>query len=183
MNTLQLCKTGLAITVLFAAAGAHAASMSKAEYSAAKDRIGAELKADKAACKQFSGNAKDICEEQASGKEKVARAELEYNVSGKPADANKVDVAKADATYAVAKEKCDDLAGDPKSVCVTEAKAVHTKALADAKLAKKVGAARHDAISDKNEADYKVAREKCESLGGESQTSCVNAAKAQFGKS
>lgn len=183
MNIRQRCQTATAIAVLFAAAGASAATLGKAEYSAQKEHIGAEYKADKAACKQFSGNAQDICEAQAAGKEKVARAELDYSLSGKPADANKVDVAKADAAYAVAKEKCDDLAGDPKSVCVTEAKAAHTKALADAKLAKKVGAARSDAISDKNEADYKVAREKCESLGGESQSACISAAKAQFGKS
>ena len=32
--------------------------------------------------------------------------------------------AKADATYNVAKEKCDDKAGNAKDVCVQEAKAI-----------------------------------------------------------
>ena len=34
---------------------------------------------------------------------------------------------------------CDDRKGRDKDVCVAEAKATHTKALADAKLHKKVG--------------------------------------------
>ena len=37
-----------------------------------KARISAEYKADKAACDKFSGNQKDICVEQAKGKEKVS---------------------------------------------------------------------------------------------------------------
>lgn len=78
---------------------------------------------DKAACHSQSGNAKDVCEEEAKGKEKVARAELEYSYSGKAADSNKVHVAKAKAAYEVAKEKCDDLAGDAKAGCMGAARA------------------------------------------------------------
>jgi len=182
MNTLRFCKTTIAIAALFAAAASQAAMMSKTDYSAAKDRISADYKADKSTCTQLSGNAKDICLEQAKGKEAVARAELEYSYSGKDKDANKVAVAKADAEYHVAKEKCDDLAGNPKSVCVTEAQAAHTKGLADAKLVKKVDDAKKDAVSDKTDADFKVAREKCDSLAGDAQASCIAAAKARFNK-
>ena len=186
MMTIQHCKTGVAIAALFAAqfavSGAFAATMSKTEYSAAKDHISADYKADKAACATSSGNAKDVCQEQAKGKEKVARAELEYNSSGKATDANKVAVAKADSTYAVAKEKCDDKAGNAKDLCVTEAKATHTKALADAKLTKKVGEAKKDAAEDKSDANYKVATEKCDSLAGDAKAACVSAAKARFNK-
>jgi hypothetical protein len=156
--------------------------MSKADYSAAKDRISADYKADKAACAKFSGNQKDICVEQAKGKEKVARAELTFNDSGKASDANKLSVTKADSVYAVAKEMCDDKGGNDKDVCKTEAKAAHTKALADAKLTKKVGEAKKDAMEDKTEADYKVAAEKCDSLAGDAKAACISAAKARFGK-
>jgi hypothetical protein len=179
----HLRKTAVLMTTLLLAGASQAATMGKDEYHAAKDRISAEYKQDKAACKQSSGNAKDICEEQAKGKEKVARAELEYSYSGKPADATKVEVAKADAAYEVAKERCDDMAGNPKSVCVSEAKAAHTKALADAKMAKKVETAHQDAATDKADADFKVAREKCDALAGDAQSSCINAAKARYGKS
>lgn len=183
MITIQRCKTAIAMAALLTASGAFATTMVKADYAAGKNRISADYKADKEACAKFSGNEKDVCMEQGKGKEKVARAELEYNYSGKMSDSNKVAVAKADATYAVAKEMCDDKAGNVKDVCKTEAKATHSKALADAKLAKKVGEAKTDAVDDKRDADYKVAAEKCDSLAGDAKSACVTAAKQRFGKS
>ncbi|MEP6872894.1 MAG: hypothetical protein ABI887_00880 [Burkholderiales bacterium] len=183
MMTIQYGRTALAIAALLAASGAFGATMSKADYTAAKDRIEAEYKADRTACDTLSGNAKDICKEKAEGKQKVARAELEYSDSGKPADGTKVAITKADAAYAVAKQMCDDKSGNPKDVCVSEAKAARTKALTDARLSEKVGEARKDAAQDKNDADYKVATEKCESLAGDAKASCVSAAKARFNKS
>jgi hypothetical protein len=183
MRNLHLCRTALALTTLFVASSGFAANMSSAEHSAAKSRISAEFKADKAACSASTGNAKDICQEQAKAKEKVALAELEYARTGKSADAGKVAVAKADTSYSVAKEMCDDLAGDAKALCRTEAQAVHSKAIADTKLVRKVGEARNDAAEQKREADYKVAAEKCDSLAGDLKTSCMNDAKARAGKS
>ena len=183
MTTIRHGKTALALAALLTASGAFAATGNKTDYDAAKDRIAAEYKADKAACDKFSGNQKDICVEQAKGKEKVAKAEAEYNYTGKDTDAGKVAVAKADATYAVAKEMCDDKGGNAKDVCVTEAKAAHDKALADAKLSKKVAEAQGDAMKDKRDADYKVATEKCDSLAGDAKAACVSAAKAKYGKS
>ncbi len=183
MITLQHCRTGIAIAAMFAASGGFAATGDKTDYKAAKDRISAEYKADKAACDKFNGNQKDICVEQAKGKEKVALAEAEYNYTGKASDANKVVVEKADAGYAVAKEMCDDKGGNAKEVCMTEAKSAHTKALADAKMNKKVGEARMDAADDKRDADYKIATQKCDSLAGDAKSACVSAAKARFGKS
>jgi hypothetical protein len=187
MIKLQHCKSGIAaaaIAALFAASGAFAAgTMSKADMTSAKDRISADYKADKSMCDKFSSNEKDVCMEQAKGKEKVARAELTYNDSGLAKDANKLAVAKADAAYGVAKEMCDDKAGNLKDVCVTEAKATHAKALAEAKLDKKIGAAVKDSADDKRDADYKVAAEKCDSLAGEAKASCISAAKARFNKS
>jgi hypothetical protein len=161
---------------------AQAAGMPKADYSAAKTRISADYKADKATCAAQAGNAKDICVEEAKAKEKVARAELEYGYTGKSGDRNKVLVAKAESAYAVAKEKCDDLAGNAKDVCVKEAKAVEVKALADAKMGKQIGEAKKDAAEDKRNADYKVAVEKCDALAGDAKASCVASAKASFGK-
>ncbi|MDP3820586.1 MAG: hypothetical protein Q8R33_03845 [Burkholderiales bacterium] len=186
MITLQHCKTGIATAALalFATTGAFAAGMlSKTDMASAKDRIAADYKAEKAMCDKFSSNEKDVCMEQAKGKEKVARAELTWKDTGLAKDANKLAVAKADSTYEVAKEMCDDKAGNVKDVCVTEAKSVHSKALAEAKLDKKIGAAVKDSAEDKRDADYKLAAEKCDSLAGEAKASCVSAAKARFNKS
>ena len=91
-------------------------------------------------------------------------------------------MAKSDATYAVAKEMYDDKGGNDKNVCVTDAKAAHTKALADAKMNKKVGAAKMDAAEDKRDANYKVATEKCDSLAGNAKSACVSAAKTRYHK-
>ena len=183
MNKQLHFKLAFATAALIAMPLANAASMTRADHGAAKDRISADYKAAKAACASMSGNAKDICVEEAKGKEKVAKAELEYGYTGKPADQNKVMVAKAEAAYAVAKEKCDDKAGNDKDVCVKEAKAVEAKAKADAKLGKQVGEAKMDAAETKRDADYKVAAEKCDAVTGDAKAACMTAAKAKFNKS
>jgi hypothetical protein len=161
---------------------AQAATMAKVDYKAAKTRISADFKAGKAACTPQSGNAKDICVQEAKAKEKVALAELEYSYTGKTNDGNKVMVAKAESAYAVAKERCDDSAGNAKDVCVKEAKAVEVKALADAKMGQVIGEARKDASAEKTDADYKVAVEKCDAMSGDAKSSCVSTAKMNFGK-
>ena len=183
MNNPFSLERSIFLAAVLALPVAHAAPMGQAEYDSGKARIGTDYKADKAACDSMASNAKDICVEEASGKEKVARAELEAGHSGKPADRNKVLVAKAESAYAVAKEKCDDQAGNAKDVCVKEAKAVEVKALADAKLGKQIGEATTSAADDKRDADYQVAAEKCDALAGDAKASCVSAAKAKFGKS
>ena len=60
---------------------AQAVNLSKADYKAGKTRIAADYKLDHSACASLAGNAKDICDEQAKGKQKVATAELEYGHS------------------------------------------------------------------------------------------------------
>ncbi len=182
MNTIFNLKATLVAAALLALPLAQAANLSKADYQAGKTRISADFKSDKAACASRADNAKDICVEEAKAREKVARAELEYGYSAKPADQTKVMVAKAESTYAVAKEKCDDMAGNVKDVCVKEAKAAETKALADARVSKQVGEATKDAGDDKRNADYSVATEKCDALAGAAKTDCNAAAKVKFGK-
>ena len=182
MNSHFCLKTSILVAALLAFATAQAATLSKAEYKADKDRISANYKADKAACASFADNTKDICIQEAKGKEDVARAELEYRYTGKAADRIKVLNAQAKSAYAVAKEKCDDQAGNAKNVCVKEAKAVEVTALADAKLGKKIGEAKKEATNDKVDANYKVELEKCDVLASDAKTSCVATVKARFGK-
>jgi membrane-associated HD superfamily phosphohydrolase len=170
-------------TCLCAAPFAQAAGVtSKADYRAAKDQVTQTYKADKAACDKLTDNAKDVCQEEAKAKEKVGKADLEYQHTGKLSDRNHLAVVKAETTYDVAKERCDDKTGQDKATCVQEAKTAETKALADAKLNKEVGNASQDAVSDKMDADYKLAVEKCDGLSGDAKSACVNKAKAHFSK-
>lgn len=157
--------------------------MAPAELRAARDRVEATYKADKAACKRASDNARDICQAQAKANEQVALAEIEYGQTAKQRDAAKVGLARADGEFAVAKERCDDLAGQPKSLCRTEAKATHTKAQADAKLTIMVGDAKSEARHDKMAADRKVAAEKCDALAHDVKGACLADVKARFDKS
>jgi len=204
MNKLTITSIAAAIALAFSV-GATGATMTKSDYKVAKDQISATYKSDKAACKAMTGNAKDICVEEAKGREKVGKAELEANF--KPTDKSMYNVrlAKADAAYAVAKEKCDDAAGNAKDVCVKQAKAAYVTAKADAKVAvktaevtatarekkaevnttvrEKTAAVRKDAAADKRDAEYSVAKEKCDALSGDAKSNCIKDAKARYGQS
>lgn len=182
MNSRFHMKASLIVAALLAISIANAQAMPKADYQAEKNRIGVEYKADKKACTTLKSNAKDVCSEEAKAKNKVALAELEFTYSGKPADGTKLAKAKVTSSYAVAKEKCDDQAGNAKDVCLKEAKAVEVKGLADIKMATQIGAARKDAAQEKRDADYKVAAEKCDALAGDAKSSCIQTAKTRFGK-
>ena len=81
----------------------------------------------------MNGNAKDVCEKEAKGKEKVAKAELDAKANPTERNQRKVQEAKAEAEYDVAKEKCDDMKGKEKSACQKEAKAQHDRAKAEMK--------------------------------------------------
>jgi hypothetical protein len=161
---------------------ASAQSMSKSDYSATKTRLSSEYKADKVICNQLSGNAKDICIEEAKAKEKVAKAELTYKYTAQTSDQVKISTVKADTSFAVAKEKCDDLSGVPKTTCRTDAKAIHTKTLADIKMGKQISAAKIDDAQTKLDADYKVATQNCALLADDAKANCVSAAKIKFSK-
>jgi hypothetical protein len=107
--------------------------MSRDAYKAEKDKIDAAYKAEKERCDALSGNKKDICQAEAKGHHNVAKAELDARNKGTPAAQRDVALKKADADYEVAKEKCDDLAGNAKDVCVKDAKAAHERGRSAAK--------------------------------------------------
>jgi hypothetical protein len=168
--------------------------MSKASYTQATKDADAQYNRDKEACASLSGNAKDICIAQAKGKDHVAKADAEAAYKHTPKARETARVAHAQANYDVAVEKCDDMAGNNKDVCVKEAKAELVKGKANAKVdrvaadtsidaATKQAEARKDATADKRDAEYKVAVEKCDALAGAAKDTCVTNAKVQYGKS
>lgn len=115
------------------AGSAGAAAMSKAEYQAQKDRIQADYKVDRDKCGPLKGNAQDICKAEAKGKYDVSKAELEAQYEPSPRHEAKVKTEKADADYKVARQKCQDLSGNPKDVCQKDAKAAYDSAKAEAR--------------------------------------------------
>jgi hypothetical protein len=205
MKNLNLSAFALALVIGLAfSVDAMDKSMSKIQYKSHEKSIEAEYKLDKARCDSLAGNANDICVAQAKGKMNIAKAELEANY--KPSTKTRYDarVAKADADYSVAIEKCDDKAGNDKDVCVKEAKAAKVHQIADAdaqmktskagavaneksedanaKAMEKTTEAQKEAAAYKRDADYVVAKEKCEALAGSAKDLCLSDAKVRFGK-
>lgn len=192
MNTLNINAIALAVSLTFSA-GAMAQSMSRNDYMAVKEGIAAKSQLAKASCASLSGNPSDICMAVTKGDEKVALAELEAGYKPTPKTRYEERAARAEADYRLARERCDDRAGNAKDVCMKEAKSAETAAKANAEVqlktsdanataSEKSADARKDATADKLEAEYKVAKEKCDTYAGNAQEVCVNEAKAWFGK-
>lgn len=173
----------LSLSALLAFAPAQAAQINATDYKAGKAKISADYTADKLACKAMTANAKDVCQAEAKAKDKNAMAALEFGHTGKAADEQKMRAVQVDTAYDVAKEKCDDQAGNAKDVCVQAAKTTHTKGQAELKLVKEVAAADRDATEASRAADRKLANQKCDAMSGDAKSSCQSAANARFGKS
>jgi hypothetical protein len=198
MNQLSRNSLALAVSLAFSA-GALANEMTKVDYKASQEKITGEYKAAKTSCASLSGNGKDVCVLEAKGKEKIARAELEATYKPTEKNHHAVVVVTAKANYDIAKERCDDLSGNAKDVCVKEAKAAEALVLADAKAKMKIGEAnakadqkasaanrvagktsteaRKDAIEDKRDAVFAVEKEKCDAFAGAAKDNCLEKAK------
>jgi hypothetical protein len=192
-NKLVALAATLCLGFCTSALAADPAGMSRDAYQAAKDKIEAQHKTERKACDALKANVKDLCQAEAKGKEKVAKAELDAQYKPGPRADEKVKLAKADADYDVAKEKCDDLQGNAKDVCKKDAKAAHASAKGQAKTAAaasekgRTSAAaadeRKDAAKDTADAQYAAAKERCDPMKGDAKDKCVAAAKKKFNKS
>jgi len=188
---MKLSSYAIAMT-LSVSVTAYADLLSKDEITRENNRISEKFRADGQVCASRSGNAKDICLAEAKANERVAKAELEARDKGTAKARQEALIVRAEAGYDVAKQRCDDFAGNAKDVCKTDAQAALTKAKADATLERKTAdannsaadtvlAAQNQASNAKREADYKAARERCNSLAGNAKDACVNDAKSRFG--
>ena len=203
MNRLNVNAVAFAIGLAFSA-GAMAQGMSKENHKAGHERIAVEYTAAKARCASLSGNPNDICEAEAKGHAKVARAELDATYMPGGNTHHEAHVAKAEAERAVAKERCDDKGGNAKDLCLEEAKAVETAAKADAKAQlrtsranavatatsadarakadNQAAEARKEATEDKLDAEHGVAKQQCDTLAGGARDACRDQAKARFAR-
>ena len=85
----------------------------------------------------------------------------------------------AKATYEADKKACDAMKDNAKDICVAEAKAKRVKTEENAEAAyKNTPKAREHAIHEIAEADYKVAKERCDDKKGNDKDVCIKEAKA-----
>jgi hypothetical protein len=190
---LSLPGPGDAIAQTGTVRGTIAAPLTADGYARARKAADAQYEVDRESCSSLAGNAKDICVAEAKARNDVARADAAVAYENTPATRENARVARARAAYVVAIEKCDDLAGNPKDVCVQQAKATLVRQKADAKADRIAGNARHggpgkaqdaarEAAAEKREADYKVALQKCDVFAGPAKEACIGNARLQYGK-
>ncbi len=95
-------------------------------------------------------------------------------------DMHKAEKERIEATYKADKAKCDPMKGNAKDVCMKEAKGREkvAKAELDARDDKS-GNAQYKVAKAKAEADYDVAKERCDDQKGKEKSACENEAKAK----
>ena len=184
------------LSTLFAALAlalaGNAWAVTQAEYNAQKAAISSQYKAAKASCDSLKANARDVCLTEARGVEKIGRAEAEsaYNPSAR--NTENLAMTKAEATYDTAVEKCDDLSGNAKDVCVKDAKAAQVKATNDAKVSSNssnnttgrpdiLAGGKRTGITEERQANYQAANERCDTLSGNIREACQRDAKVRYG--
>jgi len=95
----------------------------------------------------------------------------------------KVAKENAAAAYKAARARCDALRGKPRDICIVEAKAEEKRTNANAEAqyenTPKAKMKARIAIAD---ADYSVAREKCNAQSGYAKNVCIKEAKAAYEK-
>ncbi len=109
--------------------------MSPTDYSVAKKAIESDARGALARCRDADNQARDICKAEARADERVRKADLEAQYRGTVAAAADARLARAKASYEVAKARCADQRGEDKLTCLRSARAEKAKALEAAKLA------------------------------------------------
>ncbi len=113
------------------AAGAE--GLSDAQHRVMAAQIEATLKLERAGCERLVANAKDICLVEAKGRANVATAEATAQHRPSAESAYGARVARVDADYKAADERCDDRVGGDAELCFREAREARGRALAAAR--------------------------------------------------
>jgi hypothetical protein len=94
-------------------------------------------------------------------------------------DEVKAEKERIDTEYKAARDKCKDMKGNEKDVCMAEAKGQHNVAKAELEAKQKdTPKARYNVATAKADADYNVAKEKCDDMKGKEKKQCEKDAKA-----
>ena len=100
------------------------------EYGAARERIGANLKAALEQCEKQVEPARAVCVKEAQGRQKIALAELDHQRSPSEANARRLAETRVAVNYDVAREKCNERQGGDKAACLSRASEEESKARA-----------------------------------------------------
>jgi hypothetical protein len=94
-------------------------------------------------------------------------------------DQHKSEKQRIEQEAKAAREKCKDMKGNAKDICMAEAKGQEKVAKAELELKQKDTAKnRYDVAAAKADSDYNVAKEKCDDMKGKDKDACQKDAKA-----
>ena len=133
MKNFNLCAIILASSLVFST-GVMAETMSSELFTSQKKIIETEYKSEMAKCYLFAKDVNKACVTEAKNKKYVANAELKFNYKPSAKSRFGLRIAKTNADYSVATEKCNDRVGNAKADCTKKARAVKTYQITDAKI-------------------------------------------------
>lgn len=180
MKTLIATLIATAVSaVAVAVAPATAAPVDKDAHRAAMDKAAADYRSAKAKCDAKSGNAEEVCEDEA--KLAQARAELDaytrYDTTGGNLRDARAKVIRAE--HELADTQCDATASGDKDRCKATAGSIRDAALArldDRNIDRAVGpSSSGELVSsiDSKDPATAAAVQKCEQMTGDARTACV----------
>lgn len=111
-------------------------ALTKDAYKAAIERIELQAKAQRKACGRLKGPPREVCEAQAGGAEKVAKARLQAQYQPGPDAEKRAKLTRADADYDLAKVRCAASRGKAKDACLDRARHDREAAIRLAKVEK-----------------------------------------------
>jgi len=106
----------------------------RADRLAIEERMEAEYRAARERCNALNGNAQDVCLAEAKAKLRIERSEADARVKNTPRARYDAQIARAEAEFQVAKERCVERGGAKES-CVREAQETEARAKAEANAA------------------------------------------------
>lgn len=170
-----------ALTAAFSSAYAQDAKPDTATYRTMTQKAAADYKIAAAKCTGMSGNERAVCVEEA----KVTRARADIDAVAQYNNTTKARAtartALANAEHALARVKCSVMTGAEKDSCISNAKSVHTAALADAKADRDIRVATNTAVDGKGliantqttEPAKAAVVDKCAQIAGQPSTGCL----------
>jgi hypothetical protein len=103
--------------------------MSPTDYSVMKKSIESDTRLALGKCRDQESQGRDVCKAEARADERVKKADLEAQYRGTVAAAADARLARAKASYDIAKARCGDQRGEDKLSCLRSARSEKAKAL------------------------------------------------------
>lgn len=109
--------------------------MSRSDYAVARQAIESEARQALGACRSVESAARDLCKARARADERVKQADLRARYLGTVAAADEAKVARVRAEHDLARAQCGSASGAERGECLTAARALKARAIAEARPA------------------------------------------------